>query len=461
MKAVRASYRLSRRWNHSSTMKFVSNEQRYLFEGEKLTPEQNDAAIPLKPSTDHIRKIYHDITNPEEVCDLVLNLKPKDTLTSVLSINTPILGGAEYQFIKKDGTESKVKTHFANLTCAWVDIFNNQIKSLSDLKDSEAINFNNSKLDEKINAALENFDFTKLDITELYTSLNAFKSSQLQSEGTLSKADLTNHITIEYLTIFLINSSNFNQNIDNFTQLISFVTGNTHEISHSSIKNIFLNLIDNIYLSSLHTSPRKLKSFTEFVEYLTSESDFKALDLDTTRLDRLAFLLSISKNISLAKACLETLVLKKFTAPSKETFDSFIAHFENTGRSNIIQELANFKSVFFHSPITRSRFNILIQTVESMTDLEHLIGLIELKDVNNNLITKYQYDLFVKLQSIQQLSSSSKVEKLLQISQLISRLVISKQVKLNHQTIELLGDAYSDARSNSNMEVLRHLHELS
>ena len=51
---------------------FLPNETKHIFDEEKLTPEENKAAIPLKPNYDNLEKIHHEVINPEEVSDLVV-----------------------------------------------------------------------------------------------------------------------------------------------------------------------------------------------------------------------------------------------------------------------------------------------------------------------------------------------------------------------------------------------------
>lgn len=458
MRAVRTSCLLSRRFNLSPSILFISNEQRYIFDSEKLTPEENDAAIPVKPSTIDVPKEYHYIINPEDVCDLTINPKHKDTLLSILAKNAPIMGDANYKFILKDGTKSVVNTHFANLACSWMDIFNKQIKPLQDLTKSNKITFTNTTLDAKIVSKLEGIELTNHDqLRAFYQSLDAFRNSESKSEGLLTRAELTELITVEYLSLYLINSDLVNEKSENFTQLLSFIIENIQYFSSSNIKDIFVSLIDNIYQSSLHTSASKLQAFAEFVAYLDANPTFEILELDGAQLDKLVFLLALSGNSQLGKICLTNMVLKKGLAPSSDTFDSFLASYDNVDREQIIREFSDLKSVFFHRQLPPTVFAILMKTINNITDFEQFIDLVESKDHDNKLFTQHQFDLFQKLTSIQQTSNSSKLEKLVEITQLIYRIVTSKDIKLNSHTIQHLGDAYLEVGNTANIEVLCRL----
>lgn len=459
MRAIRTSYSIGRRYSQIPNILFISNEQRHIFDSEKLTPEENDAAIPSKPSTINIPKQHHYIANPEEVCDLLMNPRAKDILVTVLSEKSPILGPVNYKFMLKNGSQTIINTYFANLSCSWIDIFNKLIKPLRKLdNDFNTIKFNNTILDSIIVEKLNQFDLKDDQLlANFYESLNAFKNSQSKAKGLLTRSELTELITVEYLSLYLVNSDFINEKSENFTQLLSFIINNIQYFANSSIKELFVSLIDNVYDSSLHTSVSKLNSFAEFVSYLDTNPSFDILELDSSRLDKLVFLLALSGNLKLGKLCLQDLVLKKNMAPSSETLDAFLASYENMERGQILKEFSDLKSVFFHRQLSPTVFSILMQTIDNITDFEHFINLIELRDHDKKLITQYQYELFEKLDSIQQKSNSTKLEKLLQITQLIYRIVTSKEIKLNSRTIQHLGNAYLEVGNTVNIEVLCRL----
>ena len=76
----------------SRSFLFLPNETKHIFDEEKLTPEENKAAIPLKPNYDNLEKIHHEVINPEEVSDLVVKFNSNDILASILSKDGYLFG---------------------------------------------------------------------------------------------------------------------------------------------------------------------------------------------------------------------------------------------------------------------------------------------------------------------------------------------------------------------------------
>ena len=432
-----------------------------MFEGEKLTNEENDSAIPMKPIFDKSEKLYKYIPNPEDIADLVSRPTATDVLVSVLSENCSVLGGENHRFVKKKtGEEIPVQTLFANMTCVWVEFFNEQIKTLGDLLPSSQISFANRQIDELIHKKFPQLSSYEGELMAIFQHFNAFKNSIALQEGKLTPAELAEVITVDNLALFLINSELVNKNPQYFGDLINLVLNNIHYFSPNALKLFLITLINNLYESSLNTSTSKLTSFDNLIVNAAINPTVIS-QLDGIMLDKLAFLLTLSRNIDLAKQILEILVLQRSTAPSVETFNAFLLGYEKheTNRNKMIQDLANLKSVFFHRQLSPISFSLLLKSIKDITYFRQFLNLVEANDKENKLFIQFQTLLFEKLYQIQRESTYSNLEKQLQITQLVDRIVTSKDIKLNAKTIQLLGELYLEVGNTSNIEVLCQLNK--
>jgi hypothetical protein len=432
-----------------------------MFEGENLTNEENDSAIPMKPIFDKSEKLYKFVPNPEDVADLVSHPTMNDVLVSVLSENCTVFGDENHRFVKREtGEEIPVKTLFANMTCVWIDFFNKQIKTLGDLLPSSQISFENRQIEELILKKFPQLSSYEGDLMAIFQHFNAFKNSIALQEGKLTPAELAEIITVDNLALYLINSQLVNNKPENFGELINLVLDNIHYFSPNALKLLLITLINNLYQSSLNTSTSKLTSFDSLIVNPAINPSVIS-QLDSIMLDKLAFLLTLSRNIDMAKQILEILVLQRSTAPSVETFNAFLLDYEKheTNQTKMIQDLANLKSVFFHRQLSPISFSLLLKSVKDITYFRQFLNLVETNDKENKLFIQFQTVLFEKLHQLQIESTYSNLEKQLQITQLVNRIVTSEDIKLNARTIQLLGELYLEVGNTSNIEVLCQLNK--
>lgn len=112
-----------------STILFTPNENKHIFESEKLSPRENYDAVPNKPDFSTIDKVHHEIVNPEDVADLVTKLNTNDVLISILSKCKHLYGDKDYIIRNVNGlNESPVVFPYSSILLSWKEVYNKQIK---------------------------------------------------------------------------------------------------------------------------------------------------------------------------------------------------------------------------------------------------------------------------------------------------------------------------------------------
>lgn len=471
----------TRRYTTRTPFLFIPNEEKYQFESEKLTPEQNKAAIPKRPSYDHLQKYHHEICSPENVADLIIKLDFKDVFLTSLAKNSPIFGDSSYKFVFKDPskTSEPIMLQFTATSCKWAEVFNGQIHDLSKLPEQDvSLNYENKNLTEQISKGLQNYKeltgennlLISDNLKKLFKYLRAFENSEKKVTGASTQSELSPVITFEAVSSYLLNSDKVKQNVENFDIFLSFIQENIQFFTLESLKQFLVLLINNLHDSKLSTIQMKLDSFTKFMDntifqiYPTITSD-----LNPIYLDKLSYLYTMTSNVSRANEILSTLVQSYKLSPSKETFNSFLAGYEkslnnigtaneNTRKETILRDLSNLKPVFFHEGLTSIAFNILLNNaVTDMHDLEKFLNLALLTDKGKHLLSKYSQEIIQKIHSIQTKNNDSVKLKALQLSQLIRFLVIDNDIKFADSTLTLCEEIYSKLNHQSNMEQIQAL----
>ncbi|CUM45918.1 uncharacterized protein AC631_04862 [Debaryomyces fabryi] len=459
---------------------FIPNEEKYQFESEKLTPQQNKAAIPKRPSYDHLQKYHHEICSPENVADLIMKLDFKDIFLTSLAKDSPLLGDSTYKLVFKDPskTSEPIMLQFTATSCKWAEVFNDQIHDLSNLPEQDlSLNYENKNLTEQISKGLQNYKeitgennlLISDNLKKLFKYLRAFENSEKKVTGASTQSELSPVITFEAVSSYLLNSDEVKQNVENFDIFLSFIEENIQLFTLESLKQFLVLLINNLHDSKLSTIQMKLNSFTKFMDntifqiYPTITSE-----LNPIYLDKLSYLYTMTSNIPRANEILSTLVQSYKISPSKETFNSFLAGYEkflsneipneNIRKEIILRDLSNLKPAFFHEGLSSISFNILLKNaVSNMHDLEKFLRLVLLNAKGKYLLSKYSQEVIKKIQSIQTKNDDPVKLKSLQLSQLIRFLVTDNDIKFADATLTLCEELYSKLNHGSNMEQIQAL----
>lgn len=460
---------------------FVPNEEKFLFESEKLTPEQNKAAIPKRPSYDHLQKYHYEIRSPEDVADLIMKLDFKDIFLTSLAKDSPILGDSTYKFVSKDPSKmpEPIMLHFTAITCKWAEVFNDQIHDLSNIPEQDAsLNYENKNLIEQISKGLQNYKeitgennlLTLDNLKKAFKFLKAFENSEKKVTGISTQSELSPVITFEAMSSYLLNSEEVKQNVENFDIFLSFIEENIQLFTLESLKQFLVLLINNLHESKLSSIQMKLDTFTKFMDNTIFEI-YPSItsELNPIYLDKLSYLYTMTSNILKANEILSILIQNYKLSPSKETLNSFLAGYEKflnniegtnqlTRKETILRDLSNLKPAFFHEGLSKISFNLLLNnSVSDVHDLEKFLKLVLLNDNGENLLANFSQEIIRKIKSIQSKSNDPANAKSLQLSQLIRLLVIDNNIKFSDAALTLCEELYSGFNQKSNVEQIQAL----
>ena len=460
---------------------FVPNEEKFLFESEKLTPEQNKAAIPKKPNYDHLLTYHYEIRNPNDVADLILKLDFKDIFLTSLAKDSPILGDSTYKFVSKDPskTPEPIMLHFTAITCKWAEVFNEKIHGLSSIPEQDAsLNYENKNLIEQISKGLQNYKeitgennlLTSDNLKKAFKFLKAFENSGKKVTGISTQSELSPVITFEAISSYLLNSDDVKNNAESFDIFLSFIEENIQLFTLESLKQFLVLLINNLHESKLSTIQLKLNTFTKFMDNTIFEI-YPSItsELNPIHLDKLSYLYTMTSNIPKANEILSILVQNYKLSPSKETFNSFLTGYDrflnNSEGTNqlirketVLRDLSNLKPAFFHEGLSKTSFNFLLNnSVSDVHDLEKFLKLVLLGDNGEILLSKFSKEIIRKIQSIQSKSDCSVNAKSLQLSQLIRLLVIDNNIKFSDAALTLCEELYSGFNQKTNVEQIQAL----
>lgn len=453
----------SRRWASKTTNMFLPNEERYMFDGEKLTPEENEAAIPDKPNFDGIKKVHHEILRPDDVADLVNNPGWNEIFITALSKDS-VYGNKNYKVVNKNGESipESMKLYFASIAAEWVEQFSRGIYELGDLENNEqplvyANKIINDTIEKKYDEVDKHTLYSSENLFDFFQSFRAFRNSERKLSGSqLHISESAGALTFYSISSYLLGTSEVKGNSENYEALLRFIEANIQYFSNENLKQLTGLLIDNLHGSSLSSAQEKLPTFKLFVENnVFGDYSNLALELSPSHLDKLAFLLTISKDILRAKEVISLLVKSHKIAPSSSTFSTFLSAYDQEGNSKntILKDLSDLKPVFFHKNLSETSFKFLLHNViDNVHDLNQLINLIEKNDKSRRLLSLHVSEILESLHIIQSSSQDSNIIKSVQVVQLIKRLVKNNKVLLDERSLEILKDMNI---GNESMQFLR------
>lgn len=376
MKCITSLGRFGRETKRThSILLLIPNKDKHVFESEKLTPEENNAAVPNKPELGNITKFHHDIENPEQIADLFIRARPIDILVTALSKNSPVLGDANIQWISKSKKLLDTNLLFTNITTSWFELFNKQIKELSDISE-DTLNFSLKTVQAYLDQ--QPFDLEKLD--DFFTALKVFEKKQFKGLDINQGVEITFDNTARYLI-----SKDFQHT--ELKVVLQYLKKNSEYFTTQGYTDFVIDLINVIYKSP---SNLVLKSLV-FNEFYTIDCE-----LQPNMLDKLLNLSIHSGNLHRASQVISLLVDQN-TCPSVDNVNLYIYNYEsqlkNSGKSleNIILELSNLKSVLFHIKMNSLLVEFFLKyAVRNTHELEHFINLIDLKKYGKEVLERLE-----------------------------------------------------------------------
>lgn len=471
-----------RGYSTRSPFLFIPNEEKYQFESEKLTPEENRAAIPKRPNYDHLPKYHHEIAGPDSIADVIVNADFKDIFLTSLAKDSPFTGDLTYKLVSKDTSipPESVKLYFTATTCRWIEVFKKQIFDLSHLPvQDSSLSYENKNVVEQIEKGLKKLErtttgannlFTMESLQKFYTYLKAFENSAKKIAGASTQSELSPAISFEAVSSYLLNSEEIKTSGENFDTFIVFVEENIQLFNLESLKEFLILLINNLHESKLSTIQMKLNSFTRFMDNTVFEI-YPSItsELSPIHLDKLAYLYTMTSNILKANEILSILVQDNKILPSEETFNSFMSCYQKNLDSNptldaqkrresVLRDLSNLKPIFFHDNLSSISFNVLLNNaVSSIYDLEKFLKMVSSSKNGATLLTKFSLELLRKLEYIHSISDDTYIAKSLQLSQFLRTLVVENDIKLNENALDLSNELYSKYNQKINVEALKSL----
>ncbi|KAK6202822.1 uncharacterized protein RJT21DRAFT_118898 [Scheffersomyces amazonensis] len=460
--------RISRRTysGFQSPLSFIPNEDKHIFESEKLTPEQNESAIPDKPILENVTKYSHEIVNPEDIADVLTRPDENDFVVTLLSKDGIFLGNPNHKLINKDSSKDShaPEFHFSNIASSWIEVFNKSIIPLNEVTDSSSILKGHINKDSFKQISKRKHEFCKTNpnfynattLKAFFSSIRAFENSERNLSGLVSPTELQKTVTFENTIFYLLNEDEVLNDDKNFAAVLEFLM-TYNEFSSVAKLTLFLDHLIN-YLSK-SASIDKIKSFRNFFNATFPNLNLIE-DLDAKSVDKLAMLLSKSGEIKLAQKLLILLVENKRVNPSQETLDSYLLAYEQFGEQSKEEFLRNFSSlkpIFFNQKLSSISFQILLnRAIYDIEDFHHFINLVSNADNSESLFTNFQNDIFQKLRIIHNENDYSKSIKALNYIQLIKRLQTKESLKFNVPTKELLSQIFKELELNSE-QILENL----
>ncbi|EMG45762.1 hypothetical protein SBY92_003468 [Candida maltosa Xu316] len=368
-----------RKYSRTVDFSFLTNDAKHIFEQEKLTPEQNKAAIPPKPTYDHLKKIHHEVLHPEDACDLVVKINSTDILSSILSENKALFGDENYII---GGNNEPTNFVTASILCSWSNIFNKRIKSLEEI---EPLEFWEPSMSPKVKDLYQTYGN---EFDEFFKHTRALENSKEIKEGTLQPSEVSNYETIDNVSLYVLGKLDTYESVAQFSEFMN------KNIAYYSVEG----LVDN--LSKLTDICFRQHGYINY-DFIVSIKDrypgiFKKLSPDT--LDKLGYLLA-SRDLKLSRKMLKVLI-EKSVCPSEATTNEFLLQYVDVDPETKLKELTFIKPVFFHRGVNELTLQVLLSTIRNVQEYGKLIDLVKISENKTYLLEKYQNILMMVLKKV-------------------------------------------------------------
>lgn len=356
-----------------STILFTPNENKHIFESEKLSPKENYDVIPDRPDFSTIDKIHHEIVNPEEVADLVTKLNTNDVLITMLSKNKHLYGDKD-NVVRSEEDENPVFP-YSSILLSWKDVYNKQIK---DLKEIEPVTFTSPAVDTKYFSLLKD---TSLE--EFFHKSRAIKNSTSIKKGNVQPSEVKNLFTVESASNVTLSAVD---SISALEEYMSFIPSKVQFFTFQGLKDL-LSLV--VLLSDKF--PVSGSTVDQLVTAIVSSHPKVLQALEHDIKDKLAHSL-VDCNTELATTIIKDLI-DESVCPSERTFDKYISNYKWNDPVTTLKELSFLKSAIHHHKMNETTFNLLIQTVTNVNELIKFVTLLKktpgmLQDKQDQLYSK-------------------------------------------------------------------------
>lgn len=448
-----------------SISQFVPENEKFIFDNEKLTVDQIREKIPKRPVVDetNVRKHFYDIPSTNSLADLIIQPEFYDIFITSLARNKPFSGSDSLKMVVKPQSPDAVpqslsiNLQFESKAHQWINEFKDKNFELADLPEASTSSLLtlSKRVEDQISSQLdavlhgEGTTTPGDDFQSIFTALNVFRNHERKLAGELHQSELHNMITFDHLLLYLLTLATTQKTSTSyFVELLTFIERNLTLCSYDNgILPILEILIPYLRQPLVIKDSLKRDTFDRFYDQVLTIFTKVQKDLSLNNLDKLAYISYESSNPTRGSKIIKNFIRQSKVAPSRETFQSLLHSFiieaeaENTTdpRSFILLNLRAYKPLIHHFGIDEVSFELIRQTISTTFELDHLVKFIEQQPNKTQLFTNSQIDLFQILHNIQQASSNSlDLIKRLEVAQLQRRLVIDNGIQLNERTIEFI-----------------------
>lgn len=419
--ACRASRRLR------SSILFVPESERFVFDSEKLSDAENRAAIPSRPPPPaDARTQYYDIPPPTAVADAVVRPDFGDIFATSLA-HKRAFGDPALKMVPRSGADARVQhLHFEARAHKWITEFD---KLVYPLKPLEALAAPAPALPRRIvahiAARLEDDALAVLaadDFDAIFGAFDVFRNHQRRH--LLHQSELANAVSFDHLALFLLDR-HLGGDVAALVALLTFIERNlalclyedgVRPMTELAIARLSHHAHD---LLVLDTFDRFFDEAAKLFPKIASDLPLALMD----QLARLSFeLTNARRGLRIAKA----MVRRHSTAPSRATYDALVqwvlweaaaADTRLQRRAAILRYLSDFKPLVFHWGATEASVSLLLDTVSTPFELDHLVRFVERTP---QLLQRVHPQLLQCLANVQPAAATVRDE--LEAAQLVRRL---------------------------------------
>ncbi|CCE88942.1 Piso0_001736 [Millerozyma farinosa CBS 7064] len=448
--SLKASYPKSCRRGYSSdVLSFIPNEKKFFFDSERLTKEENRAAIPKRPDYNHLPKYHHEIVCPDEIADILISADPRNVLVTGLAKDSPFFGRKNHKLVRKNPTKDAehVKFYFATTGIKWLELFNEEIHALVNLEDVDPplsysdrfINGIISTKHEELSILAEFDNFRKPQDFELFFS--SIKKDAL-------KPEIQGHV-VNHFPRYLLELEAVKQNTGSLLVVLDFLTESLKSLPLQSVIPVVSQVADIIYNSKVVDIKPRVRAFENFLMKAELVNPRVTEQLHPHVLDKLAYLYTFTSESNKALNAIQILVNRHRVSPSDETFSSFLETYNDGLKSRglvtaeetktcVLRELNELKPVFFHENLDWKVLSFLMNSVVSNElEFESIVNLICKRGKRTSIAFSEVLEILNKMFEIQETQSLSPLQKRLQFFQLLRRLKEDKLIDV-HQAKQLI-----------------------
>ncbi|KAI3405180.2 hypothetical protein KGF56_002018 [Candida oxycetoniae] len=408
----------------------TANQARHIFEEEKLTPEENYAAVPDKPDFSSISKAHYRIINPEDVADLVTKLNTNDVLVSSLSRSRTLYGDTSYR-IKSLNTKSEINElepkaeptifPYASILFGWKKVYNQQIKPLQDLEPVQKTE--KPRLDSKFHKLFTDSHHHKFE--EFFIDTRAFRNSDLNSNGGTSLLELREAFTVEDASNVVLDC--IGDSKSSFLEFLNFIIPNIGYFRIEGLKH-FLSRVSKLSIE-LNAGAAELKTLVEAID---AQHKKVISILDSRTLNNIA--LAVTELDPKLSARMMKYMIDDSVCPSEMAVEKFIKSLGSLSRDQTLRELTFLKPVLFHRQPGSNFFAAVLHTITNINEVNKLV--IFLKRYPG-LLAQEQTSIYKKIEELGACTS-------LYISQFLKVLKTS-DIKLSNDLFQAIASKYDNS----------------